>query len=71
MLNDDKNIYLKNPTLIVLLKPVYSLPGIGWVEERRDKHSHGKEELIAQEKWCDRQTERNEGGKEINPMLKT
>lgn len=42
-----------------LLKSMYTLPGIGRMEERRDKHSHGKEELTTQEKWCDRQTKRN------------
>jgi len=30
------------------------------MEERRDEHSHGKEELIPQEKWRDRQTKEKE-----------
>lgn len=30
------------------------------MEERRDEHSHGKEELITKEKWRDRQTTRRD-----------
>lgn len=31
-------------------------PGIGGMEERRDKQSHGKEEAVSQESWRHRQT---------------
>lgn len=37
---------------------VIKLPWIRRVEERRDKHSHGKEELISLEDWRDRQAKR-------------
>lgn len=43
---------------LIVIELVYVLPRIRWMEKWRYKHSHGKEELFTEEKWCDRQSKR-------------